>query len=995
MAGYYITRHVVQPGVGLVSEAIAHQKAKKAFGQIVEENIQSKTAVTEEVEVTAAARVTVQHQQPLEKWEKDGSSLTEQKEMCDHQDVSVKDKELVEEVELLKLYKTTSSYIVPSGNALGPAPIDAIVKSFIREYPPAPPSGGQLDAPVILPQRRPGSTARGFVRAYAPTLLNVGISPNAWFDFLASFEESLKISPAFNVFNLAVGVTGRLVNHFVPNPFTTAATIAIHVAEGTTKATYGRIRANSFFAAMNEKYFMPQGLYCLIMTYNPHGRAVSEPFDLSKTVSKTHDPDTPKMRAYLKKNMGGVQGTTQGEAHMPDTAELVYVEDDVDGEQEDGDGPSRLVRTRRFVDTYFDKRAHSRFAADNPDSVLAREVEFESSMGSFGTKHQHTGRGGPIGAPLSRIVEMASNGKYKGRDANPIVMATRAARPKILYLMVTPLPSGEEMQAVRDCFVIEEMTDELSHMSSAEIAQSIKSAQLELVYERALREAERIYEEERVRALRVQLLLSEYDNDELHEQVERDEDEKEYLEETNEELLSHLADIEVNLIFTQGELKARLRDLDHLKTEVKALNAASAESTKILSEKLVLARELNTLKPELEHLKSQASSQQKLLGEKLALQRELSSIQVELETEKRAVQRIKSQEKSAAREDATLTAEIDDLKKELTKAHRDAQKIERENRKKTMEWEGEKEILEGKLDAFRNKLRTTKDQLKEAQDEMERLQAEKMAQSAEMTRARVTGTSTTNPRKRNVARFDPDMTIGTPGHGAPAAKKQRASSNVGDKSNFSITPFLNRTLSILPETPESEEQETHPEQEKQPNTNTATRKTGAAPKARTTKPKVDKAAAAKHLAVSAARSRTLGALKETTSSKANTTIKKPQLDRLVEEDSDMESDAGEAGVIADDVADKENTETSGATQTTNQDTAEPGKKPKVIKKRTNIFDEEDSAPTTKIRDLGRGATGNTSILGRINLKANPVGKPKTLAEFSPLKRDRRAASVME
>ncbi|KAK5301405.1 hypothetical protein LTR99_006372 [Exophiala xenobiotica] len=538
---------------------------------------------------------------------------------------------------------------------------------------------------------------------------------------------------------------------------------------------------------------------------------------------------------------------------------------------------------------------------------------------------------------------------------------------------------------------------ELSHMSSAEMAQSIKSAQLELVYERALREAERIYEEERVRALRVQLLLSEYDNDELHEQAERDEDEKEYLEETNEELLSHLADVQVDLFQTQAELKGRLRDLDHLKTEVNALNAASAESTKILSEKLALARELNTLKLELEHLKSQASSQQKILGEKLALQRELSSIQVELETEKRAVQRIKSQEKSATREDSTLTAEIDDLKKELTKAHRDAQKIERENRKKTMEWEGEKEILEGKLDAFRNKLRTTKDQLKEAQDEMERLQAEKMAQSAEMTRARVTGTSTTNPRKRNVARFDPDMTIGTPGHGAPAAKKQRASVNVGDKSNFSITPFLNRTLSILPETPESEEQETHPEQEKQPNTNTATRKTGAAPKARMTKtmPKPDKAAAAKHLATSAARSRTLGALKETTSSKANTTIKKPQLDRLVEEDSDMESDAGEPGVIADDVADKENTETSGATQTTNQDTAEPGKKPKVIKKRTNIFDEEDGAPATKIRDLGRGATGNTSVLGRINLKANPVGKPKALAEFSPLKRDRRAASVME
>ncbi len=172
----------MQPGVGLVSEAIAHRKAKKESGLIVEENIPFKTAATDGVEITATERVTLQR--PPEK-----GSLLEQKETYDQ---DIQEKELVEEVELLKLYKTTSSYIVPSGNALGPAPIDAIVKSFIREYPPAP-SGRQLDAPVVLPQRRPGNAARGFVQAYAPTLQNVGISPKAWFDFLASFEESLKV----------------------------------------------------------------------------------------------------------------------------------------------------------------------------------------------------------------------------------------------------------------------------------------------------------------------------------------------------------------------------------------------------------------------------------------------------------------------------------------------------------------------------------------------------------------------------------------------------------------------------------------------------------------------------------------------------------------------------------------------------------------------------------------------------------------------------------
>jgi len=526
----------------------------------------------------------------------------------------------------------------------------------------------------------------------------------------------------------------------------------------------------------------------------------------------------------------------------------------------------------------------------------------------------------------------------------------------------------------------------LSYMSNEEVAQSIQSAQLELAYERALRRADRIYEEERVRAMRVQLLLAEYESDELQEQAERDEDEQHHLEEINEELRTHLSEVEADLQQTQMELKARLRDLDRLKTEVNALNAASADATKVLSEKLALARELNTLKPELEHLRSQASSHQKLLAEKLALQRELSSLQVELETEKRTVQRIKAQEKSSAEEDSVLTAEIDTLKKELAKAHRDTQKNERENRKRVVEWEGEKEILEGKLDAFRNKLRSTKDQLKEAQDDIEKLQAEKMAQSAEMTKARLIGTTNANSKKRNVARFDPDMTIGTPGHGGPAAKKQRTSINVADKSNFSITPFLNRTLSILPESPSEEESE----QVKKPSQATAVSEA----KATASKPKIaqsrpENPSTTKKASASTSKPKA-GALKETTNSRANSTIKKPQLAKLVEELSDLESEADEDEAVVSVEKDKENTVHTETSQETSQDATEPLNKAKVSK-RVNIFDEEDDAPGAKVRDLGRAAGGG--ILGRISLKAKPIGKGKALAEFSPLKRDRRAASV--
>ncbi|EXJ90885.1 hypothetical protein A1O1_03991 [Capronia coronata CBS 617.96] len=601
------------------------------------------------------------------------------------------------------------------------------------------------------------------------------------------------------------------------------------------------------------------------------------------------------------------------------------------------------------------------------------------------------------------------------------------------------------------------MEAEISYMSTPEIAQSIKSTQLELAYERALRHAERIYEEERVRALRVQLLLLEDDNGELQERALQNEDENNHLEETHEELRAQVSDLEAELQQTHLDLKSRNRDLDHLKAEVNVLNSASADATKLLSEKLALARELNTLKPELEHLRSQASTQQKVLAEKLALQREMSSLQVELETERRTVQRIKAQEKSAAREDSALTAEIEQLSKELSKAQRDAQrkdqesnfeieelkkelakaqrdaqkidrtnkleieelkkklteaqrkaqeherddsseieelrqalaktqregqKIERESRKKTAQWESEKEILEGKLDAFRNKLRTTKDQLKEAQDEVEQLQAAKMAMSAEMTKARLSGATTANPRKRNIARFDPDMTIGTPGQRGPAAKKQRASVNVGDKSTFSITPFLNRTMSILPETPGEAEDEPRkkPQKLNQHQLDGATEDTSNASETEEITNKLGKPASIQRSTAPTIKTKRSRPLKETTNSKANTTMKRPQLAKLIEEDSDMENEEGD--VNGNDNGNKENGE-------------QPEKSKEVttqqkVPKRTNIFEEEDDVPAPKVRALGRGG----GALGKISLKAKPIGKGKALAEFSPLKRDRRAASVL-
>lgn len=221
----------------------------------------------------------------------------------------------------------------------------------------------------------------------------------------------------------------------------------------------------------------------------------------------------------------------------------------------------------------------------------------------------------------------------------------------------------------------------------------------------------------------------------------------------------------------------------------------------MLTEKLTLARELSSLRPEVDHLRSQAVSHQALLAEKLSLQRQLSTIQVELETEKRSINRVLAKEKMAYTEDIKVESRLETLQRELAKERRDRQKHECEARKAYTDSESKISTLESRLDAFRTKLKTTKEQLKETQAALESAQDIPNTSTRGKKPNDMKTTLAKHLWKRPAAQIDADTMIGTPGDLPAAKKSRRASCSVGEKSTFSITPFLNRTVSIALESP--------------------------------------------------------------------------------------------------------------------------------------------------------------------------------------------------
>jgi hypothetical protein len=57
---------------------------------------------------------------------------------------------------------------------------------------------GRLPCPVIIPQRRPNNKERGFIRAYAPALLECGIDEATFLNFIDSLNQATKVSPPFS-----------------------------------------------------------------------------------------------------------------------------------------------------------------------------------------------------------------------------------------------------------------------------------------------------------------------------------------------------------------------------------------------------------------------------------------------------------------------------------------------------------------------------------------------------------------------------------------------------------------------------------------------------------------------------------------------------------------------------------------------------------------------------------------------------------------------------
>ncbi|KAH0218860.1 hypothetical protein KCU86_g2496, partial [Aureobasidium melanogenum] len=364
-----------------------------------------------------------------------------------------------------------------------------------NERPDFEPSG-RLALPVVIPQRRPKDRSRGFIRAYAPVLQDVGIDQPTWLDFLDTLQKSSAADPWLNAINLAA-----IGTMFMPHVIGFAVSYAIQQATNIAIEMQARFRTTIALRKLNEEFFQPRGLYCLIMTWNPDSNNKVEQVNINKTVATLNKGS---------RGVSGVQdkfrssdGTTYGELAFPEVAPLVFPTLDELAAQtgpEAAKKKSNVAKGMTFVANYWDKRATAEYSMQHPDSVLAQvpQGEFTSRYAdpnhaaASGSLISFVSGGKLIPGPNSRgligglasVIGQAARGEKQGSEwerytaenaqrqqpprrekkgiiPTPIRTYKKLLAKNVLYLMVVNMPSEEEMAAARAAVKIPDIVPHL------------------------------------------------------------------------------------------------------------------------------------------------------------------------------------------------------------------------------------------------------------------------------------------------------------------------------------------------------------------------------------------------------------------------------------------------------------------------------------------------------------------------------------------------------
>ncbi|KAG9252451.1 uncharacterized protein F5Z01DRAFT_228582 [Emericellopsis atlantica] len=478
---------VAAAGVGLVSEAIKYRKEKKALQErnsmpdAGHEQPSPEPRSQHEAQDGNAECLTSQLQETIsEPGAGDATASNEDQETA---------KDAVDGQSKKKKKKEKKK------NAL------QLADEFVQRYPFSPPLDtdaprSKLALPVILPQRRPKSRSRGFVRAYAPALADVGIEQDCFLDCVDALNLSMVPNEWFQAFNLA-----GFADVILMEPLLTLASIALHVATDAAIEAQSRYRSNKFLDRVNADFFAPRGLVAFVATWKPDStdQVVSMDFEGEPAPP---DKQPPKATSFVDKlkELERVTSSKDAQRRMMkqvehkirphsgpigglEPAPLVFPVPKSPPDQVEGGRNSDKKKKKKargisragvWLDEHMDRHSQAKWREENPKLPMAQMLpapQFRSryadpnhaaASGSF--IDLVTGGRWAVGKDprmtkeeeLEATREQCDNSTREERDEKEREKRERDSmgwmsliKMDVMYLVVCNIPTEQEMQTVR------------------------------------------------------------------------------------------------------------------------------------------------------------------------------------------------------------------------------------------------------------------------------------------------------------------------------------------------------------------------------------------------------------------------------------------------------------------------------------------------------------------------------------------------------------------
>jgi hypothetical protein len=124
-------------------------------------------------------------------------------------------------------------------------------------------------------------------------------------------------------------------------------------------------RSSRFFAKINEEFFQPRGLFCLVMTWNPQlADDPSTVVDLNSSIAKAAGGGGADMMSRLHFKFKSSDGQTYGDPFQ-EIAPLVFPALDRLASDEGAEQKiSKAKERHQFLAGYLDRRANASFVSD-------------------------------------------------------------------------------------------------------------------------------------------------------------------------------------------------------------------------------------------------------------------------------------------------------------------------------------------------------------------------------------------------------------------------------------------------------------------------------------------------------------------------------------------------------------------------------------------------------------------------------------------------------